>query len=88
MDLISSCHSKRIIDVGAGTTTLVDSLIDNEYDVTVLDISSEALRILSVRHGQNLKYIRGDLSESLDLGNFDIWHDRAVLHFLLKESER
>ena len=88
MDLISSCDGKRIIDVGAGTTTLVDSLIDNEYDVTVLDISSEALRILSVRHGQNLKYIRGDLSESLDLGNFDIWHDRAVLHFLLKESER
>ena len=88
MDLISSCDGKRIIDVGAGTTTLVDSLIANEYEVTVLDISSEALRVLSKRHGHNLKYIHGNLSNSMDLGDFDIWHDRAVLHFLLKESEK
>ena len=88
MDLISSCDGQSLLDVGAGTTTLVDTLLENQYDVTVLDISSEALRILSNRHGANLKYIRGDLSESLELGDFDIWHDRAVLHFLLKESER
>ena len=49
MDLISSCDGKRIIDVGAGTTTLVDSLIDNEYDVTVLDISSEAVSYTHLR---------------------------------------
>ena len=57
MGLITSCDGKRIIDVGAGATTLIDSLVENEYDVTVLDISSKALQILSDRHGENLKYI-------------------------------
>jgi len=88
MDLIASCDGKRIIDVGAGATTLIESLVNNGYDVTVLDISSEALRILSNRHGNNLEYIRGDLSKKLDLGGYEIWHDRAVLHFLLNESDR
>ena len=88
MDLISSCEGNRIIDVGAGATTLIDSMVDNGYDITVLDISSEALRILSNRHGKNLKYIHGDLSKTLDLGEYEIWHDRAVLHFLLNPSAR
>ena len=88
MDLISSCDSKKIIDVGAGATTLVDTLLSNDYDVTVLDVSSEALRILSKRHGTNMRYVQGDLTKKLELGMFDIWHDRAVLHFLLNKSER
>ncbi len=88
MDLISSCVGKKIIDVGAGTSTILGNLLEKGYDVTVLDISSEALRILSNRHGKNLKYIQGDLSKALDLGDYEIWHDRAVLHFLLKQSER
>ena len=88
MDLISSCDGKRIIDVGAGATTLVDTLLSNDYEVTVLDVSSEALRILSKRHGANMNYVKGDLTDELQLGLFDIWHDRAVLHFLLHDSER
>ena len=88
MDLISSCNRKRIIDVGAGATTLIDTLVENGYDVTVLDISTEALRILSNRHGTNLQYINGDLSKELELGQFEIWHDRAVLHFLLNQEDR
>jgi 2-polyprenyl-3-methyl-5-hydroxy-6-metoxy-1,4-benzoquinol methylase len=88
MDLISSCDGQKLIDVGAGATTIVDALLENNYQVTVLDISSEALRILSKRHGINMEYIHGDLTNDLELGNFDIWHDRAVLHFLLNESER
>lgn len=88
MDLISYCDGKNLIDVGAGTTTLIDSLVDDNYDVTVLDISSEALRILSKRHGDNIKYLQADISQPIKLPKFDIWHDRAVLHFLLKQSER
>ncbi|RJU89073.1 MAG: class I SAM-dependent methyltransferase [Candidatus Poseidoniales archaeon] len=88
MDLISSCDGKKLIDVGAGATTLVDTLLSHYYEVTVLDVSSEALRILSKRHGNNMKYIQGDLTKKLQLGKFDIWHDRAVLHFLLKDEER
>lgn len=88
MDLISSCDGTRIIDVGAGTTTLVDTLLENGYSLTVLDISAEALRILSKRHGNNINYVHGDITKELGLEGFEIWHDRAVLHFLLEESER
>ena len=45
MDLISSCDGEKIIVVGAGATTIVDTLLENDYQVTVMDISSEALRI-------------------------------------------
>ena len=55
-DLLSLCKGNRIIDVGAGATTLVQSLIDREFQVTVLDISSEALQILSSRHGDAINY--------------------------------
>lgn len=88
MDLISSCDGKRIIDVGSGATTLVDTLLSNDYEVTVLDVSSEAIRILSKRHGNNMNYVQGDLTKELELKQHDIWHDRAVLHFLLNEPER
>ena len=73
--------------MGAGATTLVQSLIDREFQVTVLDISSEALQILSSRHGDAIQYKLGDLSSQLELGEYDIWHDRAVLHFLLDEED-
>ena len=86
-ELLSVCKGKRIIDVGAGATTLVQSLLDGEFRVTVLDISSEALQILSSRHGDAIEYKLGDLSSQLELGVYDIWHDRAVLHFLLDEEE-
>ena len=86
-ELLSLCKGKRIIDVGAGATTLVQSLLDGEFRVTVLDISSEALQILSSRHGDAIEYKLGDLSSQLELGVYDIWHDRAVLHFLLDEEE-
>ena len=86
-ELLSICQGERIIDVGAGATTLVQSLIDREYQVTVLDISSKALEILSSRHGNAVEYKLGDLTSQLELGEYDIWHDRAVLHFLIEEDE-
>lgn len=86
-ELLASCEGKRIIDVGAGATTLVQLLIDKEYKVTVLDISSKALEILSARHGDAVEYKIGDLSSQLQLDEYDIWHDRAVLHFLLDEKD-
>ena len=73
--------------MGAGATTLVQSLLDGEFRVTVLDISSEALQILSSRHGDAIEYKLGDLSSQLKLDEYDIWHDRAVLHFLLEEED-
>ncbi|GIQ96214.1 MAG: hypothetical protein CM15mP1_1100 [Methanobacteriota archaeon] len=85
-DLLTLCKGKRIIDVGAGPQPGVQSLIDREFQVTVLDISSEALQILSSRHGDAIDYKLGDLSSQLELGEYDIWHDRAVLHFYLRKK--
>jgi 2-polyprenyl-3-methyl-5-hydroxy-6-metoxy-1,4-benzoquinol methylase len=90
LSLFQMCDSdkKRVIDVGAGVTTLIDSLTNLEYNIGVLDISSEALRILKTRHGDNISYIHGDLVNNLNLEEFDIWHDRAVLHFLLEPEHQ
>jgi 2-polyprenyl-3-methyl-5-hydroxy-6-metoxy-1,4-benzoquinol methylase len=75
-----------IIDVGGGTSTLVDLLLDEGYsDITVLDISSRALAISKLRLGENaniIKWIQGDITEFNPSRKYDLWHDRAVFHFL------
>jgi len=78
----------NIIDVGAGVSTIFDELLKGDNDVSVLDISKQALQQLKIRYGDRLKYHQGDLCSELDIGHFDIWHDRAVLHFLLEEEQR
>lgn len=82
-----------IIDVGGGTSTLVDDLLDAGFiDVSVLDISGVAIDAsihrLGVRSGQ-VNWIEGDITE-IDLPNdhFDVWHDRAVFHFLTDPEDR
>jgi SAM-dependent methyltransferase len=83
----------RIIDVGGGASTLVDDLLAAGYqNVTVLDISGAALELARERLGQRaqrVNWIRGDVtSVELASESFDVWHDRAVFHFLLDENER
>ena len=80
--------ANRIIDVGAGVTTLIDALEQMNYQVSVLDVSREALRTLKSRHGNRISYLHGDLTNELQLDDYDIWHDRAVLHFLLEEEQK
>ena len=90
ISLFEMCDKKanRVIDVGAGVTTLIDVLEQMNYQVSVLDVSSEALRTLKIRHGNRISYLHGDLTKELQLGDYDIWHDRAVLHFLLEEEQK
>lgn len=77
----------RVIDVGGGASTLVDDLLAlGVRDVTVLDLSGTALATARARlgaRGDSVQWLAGDLLE-LDLppAGFDLWHDRAVLHFL------
>jgi 2-polyprenyl-3-methyl-5-hydroxy-6-metoxy-1,4-benzoquinol methylase len=76
-----------IIDVGAGASTLLDHLVAKNYtDITLLDISDSALDVARVRMGATtarLTWLVGDIT-TLPLENhrYDVWHDRAVFHFL------
>jgi SAM-dependent methyltransferase len=79
--------STRLIDVGGGASTLVDDLLAQGLtDITVLDLSPAALASARERlgaHGETVRWLAADLLEAdLAPAAFDIWHDRAVLHFL------
>jgi len=83
----------RIIDVGCGASLLVDALAGAGYSaVTVLDISGAALGRAQGRLGAAaslVTWLESDvLVGSLPAGAFDVWHDRAVFHFLTEQSER
>lgn len=74
-----------VLDVGAGTSTLVDALLATNPDVTVLDVSGTALAAAASRLGpraDQVSWIRADLLQWLPGRTFDVWHDRAVFHFL------
>lgn len=83
----------RIIDVGGGASTLAEDLLANGYHhLTVLDISSEALNQSKKRLGEKSKKItclEADiLTADLPKNVFDLWHDRAVFHFLTNPKDR
>lgn len=81
-----------IIDVGGGDSTLVDFLLQEGYtDITVLDISEKALEKSALRLGEKAKvvnWIVADVNSFELVKKFDVWHDRAVLHFLTDEPAR
>jgi SAM-dependent methyltransferase len=82
-----------IIDLGGGESTLVDDLLAAGYGkLTVLDISATALEATRQRlghAGDAVQWIAADvLSADLPDAAFDIWHDRAVFHFLTSDEQR
>jgi len=93
IEQIAADKTARIIDVGGGASTLVDDLLDRGFEqVTVLDISSAALRVAQDRLGaraENVTWRESDItSVTLPPEHFDIWHDRAVFHFLTDPEDR
>jgi len=85
--------SAAIIDVGGGESTLVDDLLAKGYrDLTVLDISPTAIDVSKKRLGalaKNVTWLAADITESVLPGrHYDVWHDRAVFHFLTNASQR
>jgi len=86
-------RAARIIDVGAGASVLVDGLLADGYQrVTVVDISEAALQVARARLGAQAKavtWLAADLlTAKLPAEGFDVWHDRAVFHFLTSAEER
>lgn len=86
-------QTDHVIDVGGGASTLVDDLLDRGFkNLTVLDISSNAIDVSKTRLGSRgalVHWISDDiLSVHLDEAKYRFWHDRAVLHFLTNLEDR
>jgi len=82
-----------IIDIGGGEATLVDDLIAEGYtDLSVLDISQKAIDVARNRIGQQAEKVHwycADITQAtLPQNYFDVWHDRAVFHFLIDQADR
>lgn len=96
LDLIERAaadHSASIIDIGGGESTLVDDLLARGYrNMTVLDVSNTALDVTRKRLGSaahNVDWLLADITEADVLpGCYDVWHDRAVFHFLTEAEQR
>lgn len=88
----SADNNAAIIDVGGGASTLVDHLQANGYkNIAVLDISEAALKHAQQRLGStsnDIEWIICDITEYRPSHPVDIWHDRAVFHFLTDEIDR
>lgn len=82
-----------IVDIGGGESTLVDDLLRWHYlDLSVLDISATAIEFTKQRLGSNASQVSwhvGDITQyNFTPKQFDLWHDRAVFHFLTDPSAR
>jgi len=81
----------RIIDIGAGDSKLVDNLLARGFrNITVLDVSSNALNRAKKRLGDranDVKWVVSDLREFETNDRYNLWYDRAVLHFLTEEAD-
>ena len=81
-----------VIDVGGGSSGLAGALLDAGHtDVTVLDLSANALDLARQRlggRGDAVQWIAGDLLAWTPARAYAVWHDRAVLHFFTHEPDR
>lgn len=84
--------SKAIIEVGGGDSRLPDCLIEKDYrNITVLDISSVAVELSKERlrdDASKISWIVGNVLNFESDTEFDVWHDRAVFHFLMEEQDQ
>lgn len=84
--------SASVIDIGAGASRLVDTLLAHGFrDVTVLDIASAAFERVKERLGAragDVSWLVADITRWQPARHYDVWHDRAVFHFLVDAADR
>jgi 2-polyprenyl-3-methyl-5-hydroxy-6-metoxy-1,4-benzoquinol methylase len=90
---VGASLNASLIDVGGGASTLVDDLLGSGFkNVTVLDLSASALDVARMRLGaaaDSVTWMQGDIcAVNLPDQRYDIWHDRAVFHFLTDATDR
>jgi 2-polyprenyl-3-methyl-5-hydroxy-6-metoxy-1,4-benzoquinol methylase len=93
IERVASDRSASIVDVGGGESTLVDDLIARRYqNVTVMDIAENAIEHSKNRLGpasDSVSWLVADITKvQFPPGSFDVWHDRAVFHFLTEPAHR
>jgi trans-aconitate methyltransferase len=94
LELIDRCGLRptaALVDVGGGAGTLVDALLAAGWsDLTVLDISATALDVARTRVGLDprVTWLEHDLLTWQPVRRYDVWHDRAVFHFLVDDADR
>ena len=86
-------RTASIIDIGGGESTLVDDLLIRGYEnITVLDVSEKAIAVTKERLGriaEKVHWIAVDIARAkLPRHAYDLWHDRAVFHFLTTPEQR
>jgi 2-polyprenyl-3-methyl-5-hydroxy-6-metoxy-1,4-benzoquinol methylase len=86
-------HAASIIDFGAGESAFVDDLLARGYEnIAVLDVSQTALEVTKKRLGllaEQVNWIVADITQAdLEWFAYDVWHDRAVFHFLTSIEQR
>ena len=86
-------YSASIIDIGGGESTLGDDLLARGYrNISVLDISQTAVDANKKRQGaasEHIHWLVADITKAtLESCAYDVWHDRAVFHFLISSEER
>ncbi|MBZ5538645.1 MAG: class I SAM-dependent methyltransferase [Acidobacteriia bacterium] len=85
-------HDSEIVDVGGGASTLVDELLDRGFErLTVVDLAESSLNIARARLGpraDRVRWLQAD-ARALHLSSpADLWHDRAVFHFLIEPADQ
>lgn len=91
LDLLGATSNDSVIDIGGGASMLVDHLLrQGHQDLTVLDVSSAALDVARERVGDTafVSWLAADLQSWAPGRRWNVWHDRAVLHFLTDEGDR
>ncbi|MBP2445452.1 class I SAM-dependent methyltransferase [Rhizobium leguminosarum] len=92
LDALQLPVTASLIDVGGGASSLVDRLVERGWsDLTVLDIAAPALDLAKARLGDEsarVAWVIGDVTVWRPGRQYDVWHDRAVFHFLTEPEQR
>lgn len=91
IDALGTTSDRSVIDIGGGASLLVDQLLGRGHrDLAVLDLSVAALTEARQRTGdpESVDWIEADLASWVPSRRWDLWHDRAVAHFLTTDAER
>jgi ubiquinone/menaquinone biosynthesis C-methylase UbiE len=82
----------KIVEVGGGASRLVDALLDAGYqDIVVVDLAAAALAKAKARlanSASRVKWVTSDVTRWKPEARFDVWHDRAVFHFMVGAEDR
>jgi trans-aconitate methyltransferase len=92
LDRLQLPASASLVDVGGGASNMARALLRRGWtDLTMLDISRSALEVAKGRLGRRasaVNWLIADVTTWKPARTYDVWHDRALFHFLTRESQR